>query len=304
MDSTPGHFPQHFPAPELNPPFSVEQPARRPMPFVFCSPHSGRIYPRSFLEASRLDPLTLRRSEDAFIDEIFASAPRWGAPLLRAHFPRAWLDLNREPWELDPAMFEGKLPAFVNSRSARVAAGLGTIARLVAHEAEIYRTKLPFAEAEFRIRTFYEPFHRRLQNLLEETHRRHGFAVLIDCHSMPSIGGFFDQDSGLARADIVLGDRFGTSCTPALTAFVTETLQEEKLRVVRNLPYAGGYITEHYGRPQDGFHVLQIEINRGLYMDERKVSRSSGLRHVARAMSNLIQALRRMDLHPLATAAE
>jgi N-formylglutamate amidohydrolase len=279
-------------------------PARRAMPFVFCSPHSGRIYPRSFLAVSRLDPLTLRRSEDAFIDEIFASAPRWGAPLLRAHFPRAYLDLNREPWELDPAMFQGDLPAFVNNYSARVAAGLGTIARLVAYEADIYREKLPFAEAEFRIRTFYEPFHEKLQGLLEETHRRYGFAVLIDCHSMPSIGGFFDQDSGLSRADIVLGDRFGSSCTPALTSFVTETLERENLRVVRNLPYAGGFITEHYGRPADGFHVLQIEINRGLYMDERKVTRSSGLSHVARAVSNLVQALRSMDINPLAAAAE
>jgi len=304
MDARPGHLPEHFPAPELNPPFSVESPARRNMPFVFCSPHSGRIYPRSFLGSSRLDPLTLRRSEDAFIDEIFASAPRWGAPLLRAHFPRAYLDLNREPWELDPAMFEGVLPAFVNNRSARVAAGLGTIARLVAYEADIYRHKLPFAEAEFRIRTFYEPFHRQLQTLLEETHRRYGFAVLIDCHSMPSIGGPFDQDSGLTRADIVLGDRFGTSCTPALTAFVMEALQQEGLKVVRNLPYAGGFITEHYGRPADGIHVLQVEINRGLYMDEGRVTRAAGLPNVARTMSVLIQALRRMDINPLAAAAE
>lgn len=304
MASSSADMPPYLPAPELNPPFTLELPARRGMPFVFCSPHSGRIYPRSFLQASRLDPLTLRRSEDAFIDEIVASAPRWGAPLLRAHFPRAYLDLNREPWELDPAMFTGDLPAFVNSRSARVAAGLGTIARLVAHEAEIYREKLPFSEAEFRIRTFYEPFHRRLQGLLEETHRRYGFAVLIDCHSMPSIGGPFDQDSGLARSDIVLGDKFGTSCTPALTAFVAETLEAENFQVVRNLPYAGGFITEHYGRPADGFHVLQVEINRGLYMDERTVTRSPGLQGVARAMSNLVQALRRMDIHPLAAAAE
>lgn len=304
MDATPGHAPESFPAPELKPPFSVELPTLRGMPFVFCSPHSGRIYPRSFLEASRLDPLTLRRSEDAFIDEIFAAAPRWGAPLLRAHFPRAYLDLNREPWELDPAMFEGDLPAYVNNRSARVAAGLGTIARLVTNEAEIYRNKLPFAEAEFRIKTFYEPFHRRLQSLLEETHRRYGFAVLIDCHSMPSIGGPFDQDSGLSRADIILGDRYGTSCTPALPTFMTEALREEGLQVVRNLPYAGGFITEHYGRPADGIHVLQVEINRALYMEERTVTRRPGLQKVAQAMSNLIQALRRMDLNPLADAAE
>lgn len=303
MDASLHTAAMRVPMAELDPPFAADLPLRRTMPFVFCSPHSGRTYPQDFLAASQLDPLTLRRSEDAFVDEIFAAAPRHGAPLLKALFPRAYLDLNREPWELDPAMFEDTLPAFVNARSARAAAGLGTLARLVTCDAEIYGDKLPFAEAEFRIKTFYQPFHRRLLDLLEETRRRFGYAVLIDCHSMPSIGGPFDQDSGLARADIVLGDRFGASCASAISQSVAESLRGHGFNVARNVPYAGGYITENYGRPADGFHALQIEINRRLYMDERSVTRRPEMETVTRAVTHVIQGLRKLDLAHLAPAA-
>jgi N-formylglutamate amidohydrolase len=247
-------------------------PATVTVPLVFNSPHSGAIYPPAFLAASRLDPLTLRKSEDCFVDELFGSATTFGAPLLRAHFPRAFLDVNREPYELDPRMFEGRLPSFINARSMRVAGGLGTIARIVGDQQEIYARKLPVADALERIEGLYKPYHRALRQLLQDQHRRFGLAVLIDCHSMPSTGAHREEGQ---RADIVLGDRFGTSAAPFFVDLVEEALRGRGYRVGRNRPYAGGFITEHYGNPANSIHAVQIEINRGLYMDERTLTKTS-----------------------------
>ncbi len=272
-------------------PFEVIRPVEQTLPFVFASPHSGRHYSPDFLAASRLDLLTLRKSEDSFIDEVFAGAPEKGAPLLHALFPRIYLDPNREPYELDPAMFVDALPAYANTRSLRVAGGLGTVARVVTDGTEIYRQKILFAEAQRRIDTCYLPYHRQLRQLLDETKERFGYAVLIDCHSMPSIGGPTDADTGRDRADIVLGDRFGTSCVPDLTQTVEECLCEMGYTVVRNNPYAGGYTTDHYGRPVKGVHALQIEINRALYMDEQRITRHEGLTVLKENMTRLIECL-------------
>jgi len=247
------------------PPFEVLAPADQRLPFVFNSPHSGRQYPSAFLDASRLDSKAIRRSEDAFVDELFASVVRQGAPLLRAHFPRAYLDVNREPYELDPKMFDGRLPSYANIRSIRVAGGLGTVARVVSENHEIYKHRLPVSEALHRIEQIYKPYHSTLRRLLAQTHVTFGYAVLIDCHSMPSSVKCQTTDS---RPDFVLGDRYGTSCAPELTDLAAELLSGMGYRVTRNKPYAGGFITEHYGRPASGLHSLQIEINRGLYMDE------------------------------------
>lgn len=254
------------------PAFEVMMPATVTVPLVFNSPHSGAIYPPAFLAASRLDPLTLRKSEDCFVDELFGSATTFGAPLLRAHFPRAFLDVNREPYELDPRMFEGRLPSFINARSMRVAGGLGTIARIVGDQQEIYARKLPVADALERIEGLYKPYHRALRQLLQDQHRRFGLAVLIDCHSMPSTGAHREEGQ---RADIVLGDRFGTSAAPFFVDLVEEALRGRGYRVGRNRPYAGGFITEHYGNPANSIHAVQIEINRGLYMDERTLTKTS-----------------------------
>src|SRR5690242_233944 len=150
-------------------PFKVLHPAAQTVPLVFASPHSGRDYPPEFLADARLDPLSLRRSEDSFVDELFAAAPEFGAPLLAATFPRAFCDPNREPWELDPAMFEGELPGWVNSSSSRVSAGLGTIARIVASGETIYRRKLSFAEAERRVQRYWQPYHDCLRELIGAT---------------------------------------------------------------------------------------------------------------------------------------
>jgi N-formylglutamate amidohydrolase len=278
----------------FDPPFEVERPAAQTIPLVLSSPHSGRTYPAPFLAASRLDLMTLRRSEDSFVDELFAGAAGLGAPLLKALFPRAYLDPNREPYELDPAMFEDALPAYANTRSLRVAGGLGTVARVVTDGAEIYRGKMAFAEAENRIETLYLPYHHQIKALLDETRARFGYALLLDCHSMPSVGGPMDQDSGHNRADFVLGDRFGTACAPAFTQAAEDTLNELGYTTVRNNPYAGGYTTDHYGRPVNGFHALQIEINRALYMDEELIVRGPAFSRVGRDMSRLIAALARL----------
>lgn len=257
----------------VRPPFEVLAPSAITVPLVFNSPHSGADYPAAFLAASRLDPVALRKSEDCFVDELFAAAIDYGAPLLRAHFPRAFLDVNREPYELDPKMFEGRLPGFINARSMRVAGGLGTIARIVGDQQEIYAGKLQAAEALDRIERLYKPYHRTLKSLLQDQQRRFGLAFLIDCHSMPSSG--LHRDEG-QRADIVIGDRFGTSAAPFFVDAVEDALRGRGYRVGRNRPYAGGFITEHYGNPANAIHAVQIEINRGLYMDERTLTKTTG----------------------------
>ncbi len=275
----------------VDPALEIHEPDEQTVPFVFSSPHSGRDYPDDFLAVSQLDPVTLRRSEDAFVDDLFAAAPACGAPLLKAHFPRAYVDVNREAWELDPGMFADPLPRWVNTRSLRVASGLGTIARSVSDGADIYGTKIPFAEAEHRIVHYYQPYHATLKDLLEQTKARFGCAVLIDCHSMPSIGGPLDRDRGTNRADFVLGDRYGTACTYALSHAAGDFLRALGYRVTRNSPYAGGFCTEYYGRPALGVHALQIEINRGLYMDEVGMTRGRRFAAVKRDLSMLIDRL-------------
>lgn len=286
------------------PPFEILAPAEQRLPFVFNSPHSGASYPRSFLDASRLDSLAIRRSEDAFVDDLFAGVVPMGAPLLRVRFPRAYLDVNREPYELDPKMFEGRLPPYANTRSLRVAGGLGTIARIVSESQEIYAHRLTVDEAMERIETLYKPYHNTLRRLLAQTHVRFGFAVLIDCHSMPS--SVRCQTTG-NRPDFILGDRYGTSCPVELTDLAASLLKAKGYTVSRNKPYAGGFITEHYGRPAKGLHALQLEINRGLYMDERLHQPTVGMDRLALDLMEVLQDLTSMPdapLLPLRMAAE
>jgi N-formylglutamate deformylase len=284
--------------PPTPPPVLVERPNTQTTPLIFTSPHSGRCYPPEFLAASRLDAPGLRRSEDSFVDELFAAAVQCGAPLVHATFPRAWCDPNREAWELDPAMFSDPLPAWVNMTSPRASAGLGTIARVVASGEAIYRDKLRFAEAERRVESCWKPFHETISDLVRGTSAVFGECVLIDCHSMPSyvpVGGRGDR-----LADIVLGDAHGTSCAPRIIRFVERRLIDLGYRVRRNDPYAGGYITRHYGRPRENLHALQIEIARDLYMDEARFERLAGFDAVRADISTLIEALA-AELRRLAT---
>ncbi len=277
------------PAADL-PPFRIARPERQTVPVVFASPHSGTNYSPAFLAGARLDATALRRSEDSFVDELFAAAPGYGAPLLTATFPRVYCDANREPWELDPTMFDGPLPAWVNSASPRVGAGLGTIARVVASGEPVYRHKLPFAEAEDRIRRCWQPYHAALGELIADTRSAFGVCLLIDCHSMPA-----HPAHGGNPADFVLGDAHGTACAPRATRLVEETLAGMGYRVRRNDPYAGGYVTRHYGRPREAVHALQIEIARSLYMDEARVERAPGMGPLTRDLKRLISVLAGTD---------
>ncbi len=269
----------------------VLAPVAQRVPFVFASPHSGSAYPLEFVRASALDSVVLRKSEDIYVDQIFATVVDFGAPLLRALFPRAFLDPNREPYELDPAMFEDDLPSYVNIHSPRVAAGFGTIAKAVANGANIYADKLRFADAERRIHTFYHPYHRTMRQLVEATRSRFGYCIVVDCHSMPSVGGPTDTDPGLQRVDFVLGDCFGTSCAPALINAAEQTLKVHGYRVMRNKPYAGGYTTRRYGQPVRRLHALQIELNRKLYVNENTYEPLPGLETVKQAITALVAAL-------------
>ena len=273
---------------ELAPPFSVAQPGELKVPLVFNSPHSGRVYPSTFLAASKLDPRTLRRSEDSFVEELFGFVTDMGAPLLHAHFPRAYLDVNREPYELDPVLFRDGLPHYANTQSVRVVGGLGTIARIVSESDEIYREPLSVEAALERINRLYIPYHDTLAALLLEAKREFGLAVLIDCHSMPS-NPMADQSAG--RPDFVLGDRFGTSCSGELTRLAASHLEALGYAVALNKPYAGGYITEHYGRPHKAQHVLQIEINRSLYMNEQSFQKSPGFERLRTSLETVMRAL-------------
>ena len=290
---------------ELDPPFEVIDPAERRGPLMFNSPHSGCVYPRGFLTSSRLDVATLRRSEDCFVDELMLGVVTRGYPLMRAHFPRCYVDVNREPYELDPRMFEGRLPSFANTRSMRVAGGLGTVARVVGDAQEIYDRRISVNDALRRIETLYKPYHRALRKLFTRVHRDFGAATLIDCHSMPSsTGGGKDERP---RADVVLGDRYGTSCVPAVSETIESTLRSFGYAVSRNKPYAGGFITEHYGNPAAGLHTIQLEINRGLYMDERRFERSADFPRLAahlEVLADRVAAIPIQELRPYRAAAE
>jgi N-formylglutamate amidohydrolase len=268
--------------------FNIAAPQGTPAPVVFASPHSGRRLPPELVAASRWPAQKLAerlgRLEDRFVDEIFADAPLYGATLLTALIHRAYVDLNREPYELDQTMFADDLPAFANVRSPRVAAGLGAIARCVGDSGDIYARKLTLKELEARLSRVHRPYHHAVENLLKDQKAKFGQAILLDCHSMPS--------SGARRpADIVLGDRYGASCAPWLTDFAEETLTKLGFVVARNAPYAGGYVTQTHGAPQRQIHALQVEVRRDLYMDEQFLLKCATFADVRAAMARFASIL-------------
>ncbi len=251
----------------------LRMPSRQAGSVIFASPHSGRAYPDEFLRRSVLCPRRIRSSEDAFVDLLFADAPDFGAPLLLAHAPRAYIDLNRSSDELDPALIEG---IGRRSLSPRIASGLGVVPRVVAGGRGILRGKISLAEAEARIRAFWAPYHAELGRLMENTCQQFGRAILLDCHSMPSeaIDGIRTTDG--VRPDIVLGDRYGSAAGTEIVDAIAAILADAGFRVVRNTPFAGAYISQHYGQPSCNRHVVQIEINRALYMDESSITPNEG----------------------------
>jgi N-formylglutamate amidohydrolase len=280
-----------LPARQVEPPFVLIEPLRRTAPIIFASPHSGRRYPPELLADARVSLISLRRSEDAYVDELFAGAAAHGAAVLSATIARAYVDLNRDPGELDPEMFDERPPHNAYATSARVQAGLGAIPRVSGDGQNIYRRKLSLEEAERRIAAVHRPYHALLESLIGETKAQFGCAVLVDCHSMPS------NARGAHAPDIVLGDRFGASCHPSVTALAEATLRRLGYRVARNAPFAGGHTTQTYGRPSARVHALQIEISRALYVDERTLERTSGYVRVRADMSRLAEALSAAALH-------
>jgi N-formylglutamate deformylase len=274
-------------------PFKIHRPLEQRVPFVFASPHSGRLYPAGFIASSALDPISLRRSEDAYADALFDGAVALGAPLIAARFPRAYIDANRAAGELDAQLFDGPLSLRADPPNPRVQAGLGVIPRIVRDGAEIYRTRLDPREASQRLELLHRPYHAALARLVEETRARFGVAIVIDCHSMPSAA---------AIPDIVLGDRYGASAAPVLTERAETALGRAGFSTVRNAPYAGGYTTHLYGRRESFVHALQIEINRALYLDEERIAPGPSFEAVRARLGAALAELTAIDLDALGRA--
>jgi len=273
-------------------PCEIAEPAALTSPLVFSSPHSGRFYPPEFLAASRLSPQALRSSEDMAVDQLFAAAPLHGAPLLKANYPRAYLDVNREAGELDPKLFDPPPPAHAKC-TLRVAAGLGVAPRVVSEGHAIYAGKIPLSEGLARIEAVHRPYHAQLRHLMERAWAKFGVAILIDCHSMPSRmpTGNAHRPYEPVAADIVIGDRYGASCDPQFAHQVHTFFSGLGYRVARNKPYAGGFITEHYAARARNHHALQIEINRALYMNEKTFELLPAFERVKADMAHLVATL-------------
>lgn len=283
---------------QATPPVDVRRRTTLASPVVFASPHSGRFYPPSLKAASRLSAHDLRLSEDAWVDALIGPAEEAGVALVLANYARAWADLNRGPRELDPFMFDTPPDGAPAARSARVAAGLGCIPRIVGHGREIYAGRLASAEAERRLRTAWRPYHQALERLTGEARTTFGEVVLVDWHSMPSSAGAAERARRGRGPDVVLGDRHGSSCSRRLTAHVEAAFQAMGYRVARNAPYAGGWTTEQYGRPEEGAHALQIELNRALYMDEGTLERTGGFPRLRRDVVRVAGALVELSSRP------
>ncbi len=273
-------------APTPRPPaYRLSRPSNNKAGVIVCCPHSGRFYPDELLSGSKLDRLALRRSEDAFVDELLAVAPDLGASLIVTDYARAYVDLNRAIDELDPELIEGVPQSGRRVPSPRVLAGLGVIPRTVGDGVDIYTRQLSFEEAQARLNEVYSPWHDAIAALIEGEKMALGQAVLLDCHSMPS------SASGSPESDIVLGDRFGASCAPIFMSEALSFLRSKGLRVARNNPYAGGFATERYGKPAQNQHSLQIEINRSLYMVEGAMSKRASFAAVADTLAGLISRI-------------
>ncbi|MBV1926787.1 MAG: N-formylglutamate amidohydrolase [Rhodobacteraceae bacterium] len=281
--------------------FQLSLPNKRLSSVVFASPHSCATYPSTFVQQSVLDEHTIRSSEDAFVDKLFASAPEFGAPLLMAGAPRAYVDMNRNQDELDPSLIEGAKRQALNPR---VASGLGVIPRVVANGREIYRGKMPMAEAQRRIETYWRPYHQMLQGLLDEAKAIFGHAILIDCHSMPNEA--MDGISRIAkrRPEIVLGDRFGAAASAEIVDRIESAFTAAGLEVARNAPFAGAYVTQAYGRPSRHQHAIQVEIDRAIYMDERRIVPNENFSDFQQVLRKVIAEITNIDGDFLTLAAE
>lgn len=283
-----------------HPVYTLHRPKSRQSAAVFSSPHSGSCYSDAFVARSILDITSLRSSEDAFVDELFMAAPDHGAPLLCAKAPRAYIDLNRAADELDPALIAG---APKSGRSPRINAGLGVIPRVVSDARMIQNGKITLTEATSRIDQFYTPYHEALDGLMHQSREQFGYAFLIDCHSMPNEALAGSPSINGARPEIVLGDRFGASCDRWLMDAAMQMFRNAGFHVVRNAPFAGGYITQKFGRPSENFHALQIEIDRSLYMHEKAIEKNARFTSVQRQLTEIVRGLANLGCEPQQTIA-
>jgi len=292
---------QPDPAP---PPFLLRPPVGAPTCSVFAVPHSGRYYPPALLKKAAISPHCLRLCEDAYVDRLFSEAPGFGAALLIATHARSYLDLNRAENELDPMMFSPALDTGALYISHRVKAGLGAIPKQVAEGLNIYDSLLPQREAWQRIDTVHKPYHTRLRSLVDARRRQFGHAILIDCHSMPSEGSSGGRGRrSLPGPDIVLGDCWGTACSRELASLAEEMLVRAGFSVRRNVPYAGGFVTQHYGSPGNNVHAVQIELNRALYMDEETLDPHDGFRDVQDRLTRFMADFTRNAAHAFPAVA-
>ncbi len=281
--------------------FKVLSPEKLNSCVVFASPHSGRDYPPSFMQRTLLDAVTIRSSEDAFVDLLFEKAPEFGAPLIKAGAPRAFVDLNRSLEELDPAVIEGVRR---QGHNPRITSGLGVIPRVVANGREIYRGKISMNEADRRIALYWRPYHQMLQRLLDMARQVHGQAILIDCHSMPHEAMDGVVRSGRARPDVVLGDRFGAAADSTIVDEIESAFTSAGFTVVRNAPFAGAYVVQAYGRPSRKQHAIQVEIDRSLYMDERLIRPSAGFEDAKSRLQEVIETVAGIGQARVPLAAE
>ncbi|MCG3269161.1 N-formylglutamate amidohydrolase [Yoonia sp. I 8.24] len=265
--------------------YQIARPAQRNTSVVFASPHSGRGYTAAFMGQVDLDAMLIRSSEDAFVDQLYAAAPDFGAPLIRAIAPRAFVDLNRGPDEFDPALIKD---IFRKPQNPRIASGLGVIPRVVANGRHIYRGKITLAQAHDRIANYWRPYHDQLQTLMDESNRAYGQSILIDCHSMPHEALSTMTSPNTTLPDIVLGDRFGKTAAPQIMDQVEQAFVSAGFRVARNAPFAGAYIVQRYGHPARSQHAIQVEIDRGIYMNEKTLTLNPDFAHIQAVISGVI----------------
>jgi len=281
--------------------FTLLRPQNQTTPVVFSSPHSGREYSAAFRSHSRLGMLALRSSEDAFVDRLFAAAPKYGATLIAASAPRAWLDLNRAEDELDPALIEDMAR---RPQSPRVSSGLGVIPRVVAGGRAIYSGQISMAEATARLDRHWHPYHAALRGLMQESHSLFGQAILVDCHSMPHEAIAAHSRSATLCPDVVLGDRFGAAADREVVMALETAFRRAGLRVARNAPFAGAYIAQAYGKPSHNQHVVQVEIDRALYMDEQRIEPRTDFAAFQALISGVIAEVTESGAQALPLAAE
>lgn len=281
--------------------FSLYHPRFRDTGVVFASPHSGSQYDATFLKETVLDERTIRSSEDAYVDRLYAFATECGAPFLCANTPRAYVDLNRGADELDPALIAGLRRATLNPR---ISSGLGVIPRVVAGGRAIYRGKMTLGAAQKRLSTHWHPYHNTLRQLMDESLMQHGQAILLDCHSMPHEALATSRKAGGPAPEIVLGDRFGASASTEIVDAVEGAFQDAGFRTARNMPFAGAFMAQHYGRPQAGRHVVQIELDRSLYMDEASITPNYRFTEMQKRLRTVIARIADIGRRKTALAAE